>query len=749
MRSLLKINLYVDKILYFLLNPFRSSSKTAVYSFLYFIVLIFTILPVYSFTNVDSLLSIANKENKAKNWNLIAKYYEENIDTTRLRIYSQKAYNLAVSENSVDEKGKALLIQSTYYEYMGDLKTAIDKSTIALELFRNIDRNDLIADALEYLGYYYYETGLYDESINSYHNTIKLLLKIDSPDKDRNLGRAYVSVSNAYLRKDILDSAVYYNQKAFDAAYTVKDTLAMIEASNQLGVMKARQFNFKEALKYYEESLRLIQLIDNKRDLPYAYLNIATLYVEWRNFEFAYNFAQKAEHAANECGDLLTTAKILSFVSSIYHLTEHYTDAIRVAKKSSSLTQDNPYSQYNNLEIIATSYCMLGITDSSDVYLSKMEAYMHSGYQIKPIRYYATKGQILFQQEKFIEAIPFFEKAIELKKEGIEKKPENLYKALSIAYQKGPHDYKRALHYYHLYSNIADSIRSKEYANAMADFHVRYNTAEKELEITQLNLQQEQTKTEKARIIIWLMVIVALFLGALLYNVILRQKKKTEKILLNQKLEEKEYEFDALASDMEMRQIKSYLNGLEAERTRLAGELHDNVSNALLGVEFKMRTPGVSQEEVSGMLHGIHEHVRNISHELMPPVFQHATLAEIIADYVYMQNGMSGPRFECQMEPEDGWEDLPQETALELHRIIQEACGNALKHSGASLISIILQKNGDRITLIVKDNGRGMDVDSKKTGLGLHIIRDRAAKMNGSSEIVSAPGKGTTIMVTV
>ncbi len=486
--------------------------------------------------------------------------------------------------------------------------------------------------------------------------------------------------------------------------------------------------------------------------MPYAYQNVAVVYANWGRQDLALHFARKAKQAAENCGDQITYAIVLSVVGSLLGKAQLYSEAIEAVSRSISITQDVLHYYYSNLDVLAFSYCMLGQVDSSEFYLSKMEAYTNAGHAVRTSLFYTTKGFILALNGKYSNAIPFLEKAIDLKKSAereIDSESITIYQRLSEAYQKGPKNYQKALYYKQMQYNLADSIHKKSHSEAMAEFGVKYEATEKELEITQLNLQQEHMKTEKVRIVIWLVVIIALFLGALLYSMILRQKKRTEKILLNQKLEEKEREFDTLASDMEMRQVKSYLDGLEAERTRLAGELHDNVSNALLGVEFKMRVPGTSQEEVSGMLRGIHEHVRNISHELMPPVFQHATLAEIIADYVYMQNGMSGPHFECRIDPEDGWEDLPLETALELHRIVQEACGNALKHSGAPLISITLQRNGNRVTLMVKDYGRGLYVDSKKSGWGLQIIHDRAAKMNGLAEIVSAVGKGTTITVTV
>jgi len=323
-------------------------------------------------------------------------------------------------------------------------------------------------------------------------------------------------------------------------------------------------------------------------------------------------------------------------------------------------------------------------------------------------------------------------------------------------------EYEQALKYERLVSEVKFKIYNKERHQIVKDLQTQYEVEKKEEEIRQL-AEQNRYRERINRLYLGMLILIALV--SVFMILWFRDKRKADAAALQisrfqqqeaelkanieaARFEEKESQYIALSSEMQMRQIRSYLEGLEAERARLAGELHDNVSNSLLSVGLKMRDPDVSTDEILGLLNGIQEHVRNISHELMPPVFQYAALSEIIADYVHMQNGMSGPRFEYQISPEDGWDDLPHETALELHRIIQESCGNALKHSGASLIGISLHRDANnRLRLTVSDNGRGMDKSKKKPGVGLQIIRDRAAKMNGTVEIVSAEEKGTKIIV--
>ena len=143
----------------------------------------------------------------------------------------------------------------------------------------------------------------------------------------------------------------------------------------------------------------------------------------------------------------------------------------------------------------------------------------------------------------------------------------------------------------------------------------------------------------------------------------------------------------------------------------------------------------------------LHTEVRAISHDLMPPVFKYATLPEILEDYVSQRDKSGKAEITLSIQPEEGWENIPQNTGLEIYRIIQEVTGNALKHAEASRIDISLLWNENRIEIMVADNGKGFDKERKGTGIGMNIIRERVRNLKGQLRIDTAPGKGTKIQV--
>ena len=84
-------------------------------------------------------------------------------------------------------------------------------------------------------------------------------------------------------------------------------------------------------------------------------------------------------------------------------------------------------------------------------------------------------------------------------------------------------------------------------------------------------------------------------------------------------------------------------------------------------------------------------------------------------------------------------------------RIVQEALGNAAKHSRATRIMVGLTRSSDEVTLTISDNGTGFDRERITTsgGLGLITMRERAGQLNGKFEFNTTPGRGTTITVVI
>jgi signal transduction histidine kinase/ligand-binding sensor domain-containing protein len=196
----------------------------------------------------------------------------------------------------------------------------------------------------------------------------------------------------------------------------------------------------------------------------------------------------------------------------------------------------------------------------------------------------------------------------------------------------------------------------------------------------------------------------------------------------------------------------------EQERIRIAGELHDGVMQQMLAVTMmlgtaKRRTSDsdtkTSLDKIQDKLIQAGTDIRQLSHDLHPPILQEAGLPEALRSHCEEFSASSGIPVAC--DADDAARDLSRGAALALFRIAQEALANAAKHAHAKRITVRLTRSADVVSLSVSDDGAGFDAGRLGTsgGLGLVMMRERASQLNGTFQFESAPGRGTTISVEI
>ena len=202
----------------------------------------------------------------------------------------------------------------------------------------------------------------------------------------------------------------------------------------------------------------------------------------------------------------------------------------------------------------------------------------------------------------------------------------------------------------------------------------------------------------------------------------------------------------------------------EVERRRVARELHDSVNQILASVKFRIqsmeeklpqRDQKVSQETLKAkvLLEKAMQEVRRISHNLRPSELDDLGLAPALRSLCHEFGERTAMNVELSLSRVP--KNLPAEVELNLYRIIQEALNNIAKHSQATRVELRLARNGSAIRASIRDNGRGFDTQfvrtkkSKKAGIGLVDMRERAAFAGGAFTIKSAPGTGTELEIEV
>jgi len=198
------------------------------------------------------------------------------------------------------------------------------------------------------------------------------------------------------------------------------------------------------------------------------------------------------------------------------------------------------------------------------------------------------------------------------------------------------------------------------------------------------------------------------------------------------------------------------------ERARLARELHDAVTQKLFSIRAHARAAAVlagrdpvdagrvrAEIEVVGELGAeAHAELRAVIDGLAPPDLEAAGLAESLRRYAVLAGRAHGVpvTFTAACLP-----PLDSKAEAAFYRVAQEALHNATKHSGVKRIGVQLREDSGEIHLIIRDSGKGFDVEAalQGKGLGLTSMRERVRLVNGTSAVESKPMGGTTSHIRV
>jgi signal transduction histidine kinase len=106
------------------------------------------------------------------------------------------------------------------------------------------------------------------------------------------------------------------------------------------------------------------------------------------------------------------------------------------------------------------------------------------------------------------------------------------------------------------------------------------------------------------------------------------------------------------------------------------------------------------------------------------------------------------PGVACTFETEGDLSGLGELLNITVYRLVQECLTNITKHAGATRIRVALGREGDEaVRVLIEDDGRGMDLNAKRMGLGLVGLRERVEALRGRLELVSEAGRGTQVSV--
>jgi signal transduction histidine kinase len=228
--------------------------------------------------------------------------------------------------------------------------------------------------------------------------------------------------------------------------------------------------------------------------------------------------------------------------------------------------------------------------------------------------------------------------------------------------------------------------------------------------------------------------------------------------LLVERARRKRNEAALWASDNEVQNLAGRLIvAQEAERTRIARDLHDDVSQQLAGISIALsnlkrrlgRQEGAeidAQRALTSLQQrtvALAENTRYLSHDLHPGVLTHAGLVAALqrhCDELRRQHD-----FDVSVHADENLGSFGAEVELCLYRVAQEALQNTIRHAEASRAKVVLVRTATSAELTIADDGKGFDAarpGSRANGLGLLSINERVRVVGGAARITTELAKG-------
>jgi two-component system sensor histidine kinase UhpB len=193
----------------------------------------------------------------------------------------------------------------------------------------------------------------------------------------------------------------------------------------------------------------------------------------------------------------------------------------------------------------------------------------------------------------------------------------------------------------------------------------------------------------------------------------------------------------------------------EAERLRVARELHDEIGQSLTAVTIKAERAADGDgahavEALRSVADSVREsldEVRRLARELRPEALDDLGLVNALIALCNRMSSADGPLIRRELQ--GTLPPLPDEVELVLYRIAQESITNALRHSGAHTVTVWLESDVETVALRVRDDGVGMPRMVPDGTAGLAGMRERALLVGGRLTIESVPAHGTEVRVRI
>lgn len=560
---------------------------------------------------------------------------------------------------------------------------------------------------------FFYERK-YDQAGDEFQRALDVAL---AENHYEDIGRCYnnIALCRAYVGK--YEEALQMHIKSAELAEKLGNKLGLAQSYNNIGLVYSDLGDNKKAEEYLIKSLEIKKTEGSNVDIIGSYINLGNttrkIGVETKNKETltrARDYYNKGLELSKEINYVRGRNNIYVSLAVIETTLENYDKGIELGKKAVAYSLENKDTR------------------------SELNARINLGDA------YRFKKQYILAEKELLKALDVTRESNNLNYE------KETVLLLSKLYE-GKGSYRKAYDFHKLYSQLNDSIASTDVQNKVNELETKYQTTKKEKEIAEQKqaLLDKELQLQNRNLYILLVSSALLILMIVSFSFYKRQQFKRQQ--LQKELDLK----DALAK------IKTQ-NKLQEQRLEISRDLHDNIGSQLTFIissidNLKYVSKDIN-EKLKGKLANISSFTFDTIHQLRDTIWamnkNEITLEEFYGRILSYIEKIKEVKPDLQFNTENTISErfvFSSVEGMNLFRVIQESINNSIKHANAKNIDLSLSQEGKDLSIIIKDDGKGFDLNTVEVGNGLSNIESRISSIKGTVSIESTVNEGTIISI--
>ena len=525
-----------------------------------------------------------------------------------------------------------------------------------------------------------------------------------------------------YLQTNNYDDSFKSYKKSIDLFEKIGDSTNLYQVKLSLANLYTLQDLDDGAERLLQEAIQYYNREKKGVELARAYLDLSRIYLDRQDFQKEIFYLNKSVNINRILKDTLLDITISIEKSNSYVRLGEENKALGTAEKALSMSRE-----INNSIFIGRSLLAVG-----------------NAYQLK------NNPQL---------AIEYLRQSHQLTVSTDSPQFRDIYKIMAAAYA-AQESYDSAYAYVNKFVILNDSLQNADQLETANRLSRQYESQKKDEKIQELSQEKNSAEfsvRKQRNLLISALIGFLAILAGTYFIIRFFQKQISTRELINRQNEKiNKQKITELENNMKIESMHAMIEGQEAERERVAKDLHDSLGGLLSTVKLQFdslenKMEGVvkfkNYQNANRLLDTACQEVRDIARNMQPSSLLNLGLVAAVRDLI---NRIDDPDQRTIDFQHYGLETKLENTvALTVYRLVQELLNNSIKHSKAKEILIQLTREESEFIIMVEDDGVGFDVEGVEKGMGTENILSRVNYLKGDLSVHSEKGKGTTTLITV